>query len=69
MAVVTKDVVKGGQREMLSHALIRQATGLGFDYVELHKWKPPSTIRQETNRNRGGRVIEDEDIIIFRRKA
>jgi hypothetical protein len=47
--------------------LIRQAGEAGFEYVEWFKWAPPSTIRQETARNKGGNVIEDEDIIIFRR--
>lgn len=65
LAVVTKDIVKGGQRELLSAGTIRQCRAAGLDYLEWHKWKPPGTIRQETARNKGGTVIEDEDIIIF----
>lgn len=65
MAVVNKDVMKAKGRELLSTALIRQAGPAGLKLVEWRKWAPPSTIRQETNRNKGGRVIEDEDILFF----
>jgi hypothetical protein len=48
--------------------LIRQGQQSGLKFAEWFKWAPPSTIRQETARNKGGTVIEDEDIIIFRKE-
>lgn len=68
MAVVNKDIVKSGRREMLSIMLIREASKCGLKYREMFKWAPPGTIRQETARNKGGTVIEDEDIILFERE-
>lgn len=67
VAMVNKDIAKSGTRELLSSALVRQAESVGFKYSEWYKWKPPGTIRQETARNKGGTVIEDEDIVIFDR--
>jgi hypothetical protein len=63
--VVNKDISKNGRRELLGAALVRQAKPFGLAYREWFKWAPPGTIRQETARNKGGTVIEDEDIIIF----
>lgn len=68
IVMVNKDVVKSGGRELLSTALIRGAKNAGLAYSEWFKWKTPGTIRTETNKNKGGTVIEDEDIIVFERR-
>lgn len=67
VAMVNKDIVKDGQRELLSQKLIHQGNLAGLDYKEWFKWKTPGTIRQETARNKGGTVIEDEDIILMQK--
>ena len=68
MAVVTKDTMRGPSRQLLAPQVIAQAQKCGFKFEEWHKWKPPGSMGQAVARSKGGLVVEDEDILIFRRE-
>jgi hypothetical protein len=68
MALITKDIMKGPERQMLSKGIIREATRAGFRMVEWFKWKPPGSMQQSIMRSKGANVVDDEDILIFRKK-
>ena len=67
MAVIVKDFIKGGERFLLSDGIIRQAQRNGFAFVEWYKWATPGTAQRKLMKSKGSRVIEDEDILIFRK--
>lgn len=68
VALISRDMVRGGDRVLLSESIIRQAGKHGLAFKEWFKWKPPGSAQRRIQESRGARVIEDEDIIIFRRK-
>lgn len=67
MAVITKDITKGEDRQFLSVGCIKMATAEGFTMTEWYKWKTGGSAQAKIMRAKGAHVIADEDIIIFRR--
>ncbi len=65
---VTKDSMKAGERQLLKMPIIQQATAAGFEYTgDWWKWKPPGGMMQAIMKSKGAEVVEDEDVIVFRR--
>lgn len=68
MAVITKDIMRGGQREFLSTACIATCTRVGFELMEWHKWKTGGSMQAKVMRSKGAEVVWDEDILIFQKE-
>lgn len=68
VALISKDIMKAGVREHISAGIIRQADRGGYALQEWHKWKPPGSMQQKVMRSKGSAVVEDEDILIFRKE-
>ncbi len=68
MAVIIKDITRGNERIFLSKDCIREATKAGFEMTEWFKWVPPGSVFTKIMKAKGANTIEDEDIILFRRK-
>jgi len=69
IAVVTKDTMKGPERQLLSAQVIKQAGKCGFAFEEWYKWKAPGSMGQAVAHSKGSMVVEDEDILIFRKET
>ena len=67
VALITKDAMKAGVRQFLSEGIIRQAGKCGLEFAEWFKWKPPGIAQLKLMKSKGFKVVEDEDILIFRR--
>jgi DNA modification methylase len=67
LALITKDFVRGGSRFMLSEGIIRQASRCGLKLQDWFKWKTPGTAQRKLMASKGSQVIEDEDILCFRK--
>lgn len=73
ICIISKDRVEGPRRILFSDGLIKMAQGVGFQYVEMLKHRPPSYIAQGSAAvalKRYGKeikVVLDEDLIIFRK--
>ena len=67
LAIIIKDMMRGDKRVLLSEVCIRDAQRAGFKYKEWFKWKPPGSFFVAQAKSKGGNVVEDEDIIIFRK--
>lgn len=67
MAFIVKDFMRGGGRFLLSEGIIRQAHKNGFAFREWYKWATPGSAQRKLMKAKGSKVVEDEDIIIFRR--
>ena len=68
VALIVKDAMKAGVRQFLSKGIISQAKKAGLEFVEWFKWRPPGIAQQKLMKAKGFKVVEDEDILIFRRK-
>lgn len=68
MAVVIKDMMEAGSRKLLSVDTVRMANEEGFELVEWHKWLPPGSSFKQVARSKGKNTVDDEDIIIFRKR-
>lgn len=67
--MIVKDIMKGGVRQFLSDGVIRQCGQAGLAYEgEWHKWKPQGSMQQNIMRSKGFDVVDDEDLIVFRRR-
>ena len=65
---VTKDSMRAGVRHLLSMEVVRQAQASGLEYTgEWFKWKPPGSMLQVVMKAKGSEVVQDEDIIVFRK--
>lgn len=69
VAMVNKDMMKSGGRELLSLALIRHAEAGNFKFTEWFKWSTPGTNRTRAMLAKGADAVLDEDVIIFERQA
>lgn len=67
MTVVIKDQMAKGERIFHSQPCIRSAVKAGFELEEWFKWSPPGSGFQHVMKAKGSKVVEDEDILIFRR--
>ena len=68
MAVITKDITRGPNRVFLSEGCIHMASEEGFKMVEWHKWRPSGSAQLKIMKSKGAYVVEDEDIIIFKKE-
>jgi hypothetical protein len=67
MALITKDMMRGEQRVLLSDGIIREASRSGFKLQDWFKWKPPGSFFVAKAKSKGGNVVEDEDLLIFKK--
>ena len=67
VTITHRDRSRSGQRILFADAIIRQMTTRGFEVKDWFKWKTPGSVRAAVNRSRGATVIEDEDILMFRK--
>jgi hypothetical protein len=68
VALIVKDAMKAGTRQFLSKGIINQAGKAGLELAEWFKWKPPGIAQLKLMKSKGFKVVEDEDILVFRRK-
>jgi len=68
IAVITKDVMKGQVRVFMSQPTIARANRHGFRLVEMIKWKPPGSMMKKVLISKGASVVEEEDLLIFRKQ-
>lgn len=68
MAIISKDAMRAGRREILSERIIRHATRSGFRLEEWHKWRQPMSSYRAPAAAKGIKTVDDEDIIIFRKE-
>ena len=65
---VTKDTIRANKRYMFSSEVIRGAQAQGLVYSgDWFKWKAPGALLQKLQRSKGMKVVEDEDIVVFRK--
>lgn len=65
---VTKDQMRAGQRYMYSMDIIKICRECGLEYTgDWFKWKPPGSMLQSVRRSQGFDVVDDEDIIVFKK--
>jgi len=69
VAFIVKDAMKAGVRQFLSTGIIKQANRAGLELLEWFKWKPPGIAQQKLMKSKGFKVVEDEDVLIFGKKA
>lgn len=68
LAIIIKDMMRGKDRVLLSQVCIRDAQRSGFKYKEWFKWKVPGSAFTAWAKHKGSNVVEEEDIIIFRKE-
>lgn len=68
VAIITKDIMKGPVREFISAPTIESAQKVGLKQVEWFKWKPPGSVMKKVLKSKGAHVVEEEDILIFRKE-
>ena len=65
---VTKDSIRDGKRVNLSAETMKLISAAGMTYTgEWFKWKTPMALGNAFNKSKGRKIVEDEDIIIFRK--
>ena len=62
-----RDRTRAGQRILYAKDIIKAMMKLGMDLELWEKWKVPGAIQATYNKKQGIAVIEDEDILIFRK--
>lgn len=68
VAIISRDMIRGARRVLLSEDTIRAASKAGLDLQDWFKWKPPGSAQRRIQESRGARVVEDEDILCFRKR-
>ena len=65
---VTKDSMTAGVRKSLALDTVRIAQSSGLEYFgDWFKWKAPGGLMQNVQKSKGYEIVEDEDIVVFRR--
>lgn len=69
MTLIIKDHIAKGQRVQLTQKAIESCTEVGFAYspAEHFKWQAPGMAYTHIRRSRGEEVVDDEDIVVFRK--
>lgn len=67
LTTVVKDRINNGQRTYLSKWITKVCTQVGFKEYGWFKWKSPGNWATNIRRSRDEVVVEDEDIIIYRK--
>jgi DNA modification methylase len=66
---VTKDQMRAGKRQLLGPEVTRIVQAQGLKYTgDWWKWKAPGGMLQSVMKSKGAEVVEDEDIIVFRKE-
>lgn len=68
LVILMKDIMRGGERELLSSVAIRDAQRSGFKLAEWYKWATPGSAQRKLMESKGAKVVKDEDILIFRKE-
>ncbi len=65
---VTKDQMKGQGRNLLAADILAEATKSGLKYSgDWYKWKTPGSMLGTVMKEKGSEVVEDEDVVVFRK--
>lgn len=71
VVLITKDIMRSGDRILLSEGMVRQAGRCGLRFAEWYKWNTSfaggGSAQRKLMKAKGSKVVEDEDIILFRR--
>lgn len=67
LTVVIKDRIEKGKRVYLSKWVDRVCRAAGFAMDSWHKWEAPGSRFTSDRRSKGEEVVDDEDILIYRR--
>lgn len=67
MTIITKDHMRQGNRVLLSQMAASKCIEFGFILQSWEKWAAPGLMFTSARKARGEEVVEDEDIITFRR--
>ena len=71
MTIIVKDHMKDRKRVELSQSAVDACQTVGFtqDPDEWFKWEAPGSVYTHIYRARGWEVVDDEDIIVFRKSS
>lgn len=65
---VTKDAMRGGQRQLLASEVSRYVRKSGLVSTEdWYKWKTPGGMMSTVMKSKGSEVVEDEDVVVYRK--
>jgi len=67
MTIIVKDHMEKRQRVGLSQAAVDACERVGFKLFDWQKWDAPGSVYTHIYRARGWEVVDDEDIIVFRK--
>lgn len=67
MTIIIKDRIRDRQRVFLSKWVDKVCKAVGFETVGWWKWKTPGHAFTSDRRSKGEEVVEDEDIMIYRK--
>lgn len=65
---VTKDSMRGNQRQLLASEVSRYVRKSGLERTEdWYKWKTPGGMMSSVMKSKGSEVVEDEDVVVYRK--
>ena len=67
MSVITKDIIEGGERTLLSKWIQKVCKRLGFELQDWFKHQIMGGPYQDMRRAKGEMTVDDEDILIWRK--
>lgn len=67
ISITHRDRTKEGQRVLYAKSIIKTLNGLGMKLEVWEKWRVPKTLQANVNKAQGADVVEDEDILVFRK--
>ena len=67
ISITHRDRIEDGKRILYSMEIIRAMVTNGMELEEWSKWKAPLHIQGQVNKKIGNEIVEDEDVLIFRR--
>ena len=67
ITVVIKDQMQAGQRIFHSTPCIKSITDYGCKLIGWEKWKTPGNAFASLQKSKGNLVVEDEDILTWRK--
>jgi len=68
MTTIVKDRINGGERTYLSRWINRVCLEVGFQPLLWEKWKAPGASFTNVRRAKGEEVVDDEDILMYRKE-
>jgi hypothetical protein len=70
LTVVIKDRINNGERTFLSHWVNKVAIlQCGMEMKDWFKWKAPGVMFTNVRRSQGEEVVDDEDILVYRKPS